>query len=220
MVPMPKVESDKIRSFTLLGASGSGKTSLTEALLFIAGVTHRLGSVENGSSHLDTDPEEQKRKISLLSKIQTLSWQNYRIHMADTPGFADFIGEAVGPLAALDAAVILVDATTGVDVATKQLFNLAVEHKKPILFFINKMDKERADFESVLESIRNNLSRHAHPMTLPMGEGPQFRGVIDLIDSRAFLYEGSSGKEVPIPAEEQERALKWQKHLIEEVAET
>ncbi|MFO1519517.1 MAG: elongation factor G [bacterium] len=217
---MPNLASDQIRSFTLLGASGSGKTSLAEALLFASGVTHRLGKVDDLSSHLDTDPEEQKRRITLLSKIQTLPWQGYRLHLADTPGFADFLGEAVAPLAALDAAVIVVDATTGVDVATKQLFNLAVQHKKPILFFINKMDKERADFERTLESIRNNLSKHAHPVSLPIGEGSGFKGVLDLIDTRAFLYNDGKSQETKVPPEEEARFDEWQKKLIEEVAET
>src|SRR3990170_3696018 len=122
---MPQIPADQIRSFTLLGASGSGKTSLAEALLFASGVTHRLGKVDDASSHLDTDPEEIKRKITLISKVQALEHQNHRIHFADTPGFADFIGEAVAPLAMLDAAIIVVDATLGVDVTTKQLFNLA-----------------------------------------------------------------------------------------------
>src|SRR5215467_11801819 len=125
---MMPVAPEKIRSFTLLGASGSGKTSLAEGLLFTAGVTHRLGSVDQGSSHLDQDPEEIKRKISISGKIQSLDWQGYRLYFADTPGFADFWGEAIAPLTMLDAAVIVVDATIGVDIATQQLFQMAVAH--------------------------------------------------------------------------------------------
>lgn len=217
---MAAIEPDKIRSFSLLGASGSGKTSLAEALLFRAGATHRLGRVDDGSSNLDLDPEEIRRKISLFSKIQTVDWDGHRIHFADTPGFPDFVGEAIAPLAVLDAAVIVVDAVTGVDVHTKRLFQTALRLKKPILFFINKMDKERADFEKALESIRNNLSRHAHPVVLPIGEGAGFRGVLDLIDGRAFTYEGEKAQEWNVPAEEQERFQVWQKKLIEETAET
>jgi elongation factor G len=217
---MASLEPDKIRSLTLLGASGSGKTSLAEALLYRAETTHRLGKVDEGSSHLDTDPEEIRRKISLFSKIQTLSWQGHRIHLADTPGFPDFIGEVIAPLAVLDAAVIVVDATIGVDVAVKRLFQMAVRRKKPILFFINKMDKERADFAKTLESIREHLSKHAHPVALPIGEGPTFRGVLDLVDGRAFTYEGEKAVEGKPPAAEEARFQEWQKKLIEEVAET
>ncbi len=212
-------EAEKIRSVTLLGASGAGKTSLAEALLFGAGATHRLGSVDEGSSHLDQDPEEIKRRISLSSKLQSLDWDGHRLYLADTPGFPDFIGEALAPLALLDAAVIVVDATVGVDVATRELFEQAVELKKPILFFINKMDKERADFERTLASIRE-LSRHAHPVTLPMGSGEGFHGVLDLIDGRAFTYEKGQPVEWSIPENEKERFQEMQKRLIEEIAET
>ncbi|MFO1464204.1 MAG: elongation factor G [bacterium] len=210
---------EKIRSFTLLGGSGVGKTSLAEALLFAAGVTHRLGKVDEGNSVLDQEPEELKRKISLSSKVQCLDWQGYRLHFADTPGFPDFSGEAVGPLAMLDAAVIVVDATVGVDVAAQQFFRLAVRHKKPILFFVNKMDKEHADFEKTLASIRA-LSKHAQPVGLPIGAGAEFRGVLDLVDGRAFRYEKGQAVEVPVPFEEAERFQAAQRALIEEIAET
>ena len=212
-------EAEKIRSVTLLGASGSGKTSLAEALLFAAGATHRLGSVDEGSSHLDQDPEEIKRRISLSSKLQSLDWDGHRLYLADTPGFPDFLGEAVAPLALLDAAVIVVDATVGVDVATRELFEQALALKKPLLFFINKMDKERADFDRALASIRE-LSRHAHPMALPLGQGESFRGVLDLIDGRVFTYEKGQAMEGPVPEAEKERFQQNQKLLIEEIAET
>lgn len=217
---MPELDPENLRSFTLLGAQGSGKTALAEALLYRAGVLHHLSQAQNGANQLDTDPEEQRRETTLYSKVQTLTWDKHTLHFADTPGFADFIGESIAPLAALDAAVIVVDATVGVDVATKQLFNLAVEYKKPILFFINKMDKEQADFDHALESIRKNLSKHAHPVALPIGAGETFKGVLDLLDSRAFVYDGGEPRETTVPEEEKERFEKAQRQLIEEVAET
>lgn len=207
--PMSPREAEKIRSVTLLGASGAGKTSLAEALLFEAGATHRLGSVDEGSSHLDQDPEEIKRRISLSSKLQSLDWDGHRLYLADTPGFPDFLGEVLAPLASLDAAVIVVDATVGVDVATRELFEQALAYKKPLLFFINKMDKERADFERTLASIRE-LSRHAHPMALPLGSGQNFCGVMDLIQLTDY----------PIPESERGHFRSMQKLLIEEIAET
>jgi len=217
---MPALDPDNLRSFTLLGAQGSGKTALAEALLYRAGAIHHLSKTQNGPSQLDTDPEEQRRQTTLYSKLQSLSWDKHTLHLADTPGFMDFIGEAIAPLAALDAAVIVVDATVGVDVATKQLFNLAVEYQKPILFFVNKMDKERANFNQALESIRKNLTKHAHAVALPIGAGESFKGVLDLIDSRAFVYEGGEPQETAIPEAEREVFQIAQRHLIEEVAET
>jgi len=212
-------EPEKIRSFTLLGASGTGKTSLAEALLFCSGATHRLGKVDEGSSCLDQDPEELKRKISLSAKVQCLDWQGHRLHFTDTPGFPDFFGEALAPLAVLDAAVLVVDATVGVDIATSHLFRQALELKKPILFFVNKMDKEHADFERTLESIRG-LSKHAHPVALPIGEGASFRGVLDLVDGRVFMFEKGKEEERAAPLDQEDRFKEAQRLLIEEVAET
>lgn len=212
------MELELIRSFSILGATGSGKTALAEAILYRAGVLHHVSQGENRT--LDSDPEEQKRASTLVSKIQTVSWDKHRLHFADTPGLSDFIGEALAPLSTFDAAVIVVDATTGVDVGTKQEFRKAQALKKPILFFINKMNKDRADFEGTLNSIRNNLTRHAHPVALPIGAGENFKGVMDLIDSRAFVYEGAEAKEVPIPEAEKDRFATAQRKLIEEVAET
>ena len=211
---------EKIRSFTLLGASGVGKTSLAEALLFLSGASHRLGKVDDGSSLLDQDPEERQRKITLASKVQSLDFQGYRIYFADSPGFPDFAAEAAAPLAMLDAAVIVVDATVGVDIATQRFFQAAVAQKKPILFFINKMDKAQADFSRTLESIQSRLSRRAHPVSLPIGQGDGFRGVLDLIDGRAFVYQGGKAEEQAVPTEESEAFLAAQRRLIEEVAET
>ncbi|MDX1386598.1 MAG: GTP-binding protein, partial [bacterium] len=212
------VEPELVRSFSILGATGSGKTALAEAILYRAGVLHQVSQGETRS--LDTDPEEQKRGSTLVSKIQTVTWDKHRLHFADTPGLSDFIGEALAPLITFDAAVIVVDATTGVDVGTKQEFRKAEALKKPILFFINKMNKERADFEAALESIRTNLTKHAHPVALPIGAGEDFKGVMDLIDARAFVYDGQEAKEAPIPEEEKDRFASAQRHLIEEVAET
>jgi len=217
---MVESSADKVRSFTLLGASGSGKTSLAEALLFRAQAIHRLGKVDDGTSQLDSDPEEHKRKISLFSKVQSLSWKDYRLHLADTPGFPDFLGEVLAPLQVMDAAVLVIDATVGVDVSARLFFKEAMRLKKPVLIFLNKFDKAQADFERCLDSIRNNLSRHAFPIALPLGNGAGFRGVLDLVDGRALEENEKGVKEIAIPWEEQEKFQDWQKKLIEEVAET
>ncbi len=210
--------AEKIRSFTLIGASGSGKTALAEALLFRAGVCHQLGRSPSGGSYLDNESEEEKRSATVVAKVQSLIWDKHRLHFADTPGFADFIGNAIAPLSVLDAAVLVVDASSGVNVATKQLFDLAVQCKKPILFFLNKMDRERADFDGTLASIRKNLSKRAFPVTLPVGFGPDFKGVIDVVDSRYLAYDNDKITEGPIPAELQDEFALAHQELVEEVA--
>ncbi|MBN2193975.1 MAG: elongation factor G [Polyangiaceae bacterium] len=209
---------DKIRSFTLIGASGSGKTALAEALLYRAGVCHQLGRSASGGSYLDSEPEEEKRSATVLAKVQSLIWDKHRLHFADTPGFADFIGNAIAPLSVLDAAVIVIDASSGVNVATKQLYDLAMQANKPILFFLNKMDRERADFAGTLASIRKNLSKRAFAVTLPVGQGAEFNGVIDIVDSRYLSYESDKIAEGPIPADLQDEYELAHQELVEEVA--
>lgn len=207
---------DKIRSLTLLGGPGSGKTALAEALLFRAGVIHHI----DGGRMLDVEPEEVRRQSTVFSKIQTLTWQKHTIHLADTPGAADFVGGAIAAIAALDAAVIVLDATSTVDVATRQYFELAVRHKKPVLFFISKMDKELADYDRALDSIRKTLTRHAQPVSLPIGSGSAFQGGIDLLEGKAYFYEGDSIKKADIPAEHQDEYESAYNALMEEVAGT
>lgn len=207
---------DRIRSFTLLGGTGCGKSALAEALLFRAGVLHQA----DGGTTLDSEPEEQRRQSTVFSKVQSLTWKKHQLHFADTPGGADFVGAAVAPLAALDAAVIVIDATVGVEVSTRQFYEAAVKLKKPVLFFINKLDKEFAEFDAVLSAIRSSLTKHAFPVALPMGQGGSFSGVIDLLSGRAHSYAGGSASEVDVPEGERQRFEAGQNALIEEVAET
>lgn len=207
--------ADNIRSITLLGAPGSGKTSLAEALMYRAKV---LAQTEGGKA-LDTDPEEIKRRTTLFTKVQTLTWEGYEITFADTPGSSDFIGAAVAPLQALDAAVIVIDATSGVDVATRQLFELALKHRRPVVLFVNKLDRENTDFDRTVEGIRKSLTKKAHPFALPIGSGPDFNGTIDVVSGKAYAF-GDKVKEVPVPDDLADRLREAQQHLVEEVAET
>jgi elongation factor G len=212
------VEPERVRSFTLLGASGSGKTSLAEALLFRAGVIHHRA--DGGGSVLDSEPEEAKRQLTLFCKLQSMVWDRHTLHLADTPGLSDFVGNAIAPLSVLDVAVIVVDSGTGVDVATKQLFDMAVQRGRPVLFFVNKMDKEQADFGQALESIRTTLTKHAHPVVLPIGQGSEFQGVMDLVGECALLAQDGKEERGAIPDGEQARFEAARNQLIEEVAGT
>lgn len=206
---------DNIRSFTVLGAPGTGKTSLAEAMMFRA---KAIGQPEGGKI-LDTDPEEIKRRTTLFAKLQTLSWNGMEVSFADTPGLTDFIGAAVAPLAVLDAAVIVVDSINGVDVATRKLYELAVQYKKPVIVFINKLDRENVDFAKAVDSVRKSLTKRAHPFTLPVGIGPSFSGMVDLVEAQAFTFGNKVDKQ-DIPADMVEAVEEARQHLLEEIAET
>jgi len=212
------VEPERIRSLTLLGPSGSGKTSLAESLLFRAGVIHHRA--EGGASLLDSEPEEEKRQLTLFSKLQTLIWDKNTLHLADTPGLADFVGNAIAPLSVLDIALIVIDAGSGVDVATKGLFDLAVKSGKPVVFFVNKLDKEQANLDEAIASIRSMLTKQAQPFVLPIGEGPAFSGIVDLVGSRAYTYSDGKAEEGPVPDDQKEAVAEARNQLIEEVAGT
>lgn len=207
--------AENVRSFTLLGAPSSGKTAIAEALLYRA----RVIPQPEGGKTLDTDPEEIKRRTTLASKVQMIQWEGVEVTFADTPGSSDFIGGAVAPLQALDVAVIIVDATTGVDVATRQLYDLAVRHGRPVVLFVNKLDRENTDFQRTVTSIRSNLTKKAHPFVLPIGTGSEFSGLVNLVEGKAYSF-ADKVKEMPIPDALEDEAKLAQAQLIEEVAGT
>ncbi|MGC4068057.1 MAG: GTP-binding protein [Polyangiaceae bacterium] len=208
--------AENVRSFTLLGAPGSGKTALAEALLYRAKV---IGQPEGGKV-LDTDPEEIKRRTTLSSKVQSIIWDGVDVTFVDTPGSSDFVGGAIASLYATDAAVIVIDATTGsVDVATRQYFDMAVKLGRPVVLFVNKLDRENTDYQRIVTSIRANLTKKAHPFVIPMGTGAAFEGVVDLVEGKAVTF-GDKVKEVPIPEALRDEVTLLQANLIEEVAGT
>jgi elongation factor G len=207
--------AENVRSFTLLGAPSCGKTAIAEALLYRA----RVIPQPEGGRVLDTDPEEIKRRTTLSAKIQLIKWEDVEVTFADTPGSSDFIGGAVAPLQALDAAVIIVDATTGVDVATRQFYELAVRYGRPVILFVNKLDRENTDFQKTVASIRSNLTKKAHPFVLPLGSGASFDGVVDLVDGKAYSFSDKV-KEVAVPDSMMDEVKLAQAQLVEEVAGT
>jgi elongation factor G len=206
---------DKVRSFTLLGAPGSGKTALAEALLFRAKV---LPQIEGGKT-LDTEPEEIKRRSSVFAKIQSLVWEGHEISFADTPGGVDFVGAAVAPLAVLDAAVLVVDATTGVDVPTRQFYEMAIAHNKPLVIFVNKLDREGADFQRAVGSIRKTLTKKAQIVALPIVAGGVVEGAVDVIENKAVSF-ADKPKDIVVPDDMKDEITLAQQALWEEVAGT
>lgn len=216
---MAKLRTDQIRNVALLGHSGSGKTSLTEILLFKSGAISRQGRVEDGTTVSDWDPEEQRRGISINVSVVPVEHGEFRINLLDTPGYLDFISEVVSGLQAAEAGLILVDAVAGAEVGTELSWDRANEAEKPKLFFINKMDRENASYEKAVESLRTTLTGSTIlPLHLPIGEAESFQGVISLVEMKAYM--GSDGKEAAIPDDMAEQVEEARLALIEAAAES
>src|SRR5512136_1773273 len=175
-----------IRNLVLIGHSGCGKTSLAEALLFTAGATSRLGKVDDGSSVFDYEPEEIKRKITISSAFHHYQWKKHTVYLADTPGDDNFLADSRAALHVGDGAVVVIDAVDGVKVGTEKVWQAADHYKLPRLIFINKLDRERADFAAVMKNIKNILEIQAVPLQLPIGKEAGFKGVVDLISLKAY----------------------------------
>jgi elongation factor G len=184
----------QIRNLVLIGHGGCGKTSLAEALLFGAGATSRLGKVDDGSSVLDYEPEEIKRKITISSAFHHYNWKKHTVYFADTPGDDNFLADTRAALHVADAAVVVVDAVDGVKVGTEKVWHTASRYNLPRLVYINKMDRERADFHQALKEIREVLEVQAVPIALPIGREAGFKGVVDLISQKAYLAPAGGGK--------------------------
>jgi elongation factor G len=215
-------ESKDIRNVGVVGHGDSGKTTLTAALLFTAGATNRLLRVDEGNTITDFDEEEISRKITISTAIAVAEWKKTKINILDTPGYNIFINDTRGALVAADAAVVLVDGVAGVEVQTEKVWSFATEFKLPRAIVINKLDRERADFQRALASAQEFFGRSAVPIHLPMGSERDFKGIIDLIRMRAYTYTqdgDGKGKEGDIPAEYADAAQAAHEVLVEIVAE-
>ena len=208
---------DKIRNVALLSHSGSGKTSLAEAMLFDAGAISRMGNVADGTTSSDYDPDEIKHKISLNLTILPLNWKNTKINLIDTPGYPDFVGEVKSALRVTEAAVIVVCAASGVEVGTEQVWAYSSEAKIPRLIFISKMDRENANFATTLEQIQSKLNARCLPIQIPIGSQKEFKGIVDIIAKKA--YAGAPVKEIEIPASMSADIDSAREKLIEAVVE-
>jgi elongation factor G len=215
-------EGKNIRNVAVAGHGGSGKTSLISAALFDSGATNRLGRVEDGNAPTDYDDEEIERKITIAAKLAFAEWNKTKINLLDTPGFGNFIQEARGAIRVADAVMVVVDAVAGVMVQTEKVWNYADEFGLARLIVINRMDRDTASFDRTLESIRQSLGRAAVPIQVPVGEERKFKGVVDLVTMKAFIYNSDgSGKfaESEIPADVSARASEHREKLVEAVAE-
>ena len=216
---MKPTSPDKIRNVALISHGGAGKTSLAEAMLFDAGAIQRLGSVDQGTSTLDHDPDEQKHHQSINLAIGTLEDDGVRITLVDTPGYADFQADVVEALAAVDAAIVVIDASAGVEVGTQAVWRLADERKLPRVIFINKMDRENANFDATLDQLKAAFGPKIAPVYLPIGSADGFKGYIDVIEQHANIYEGGKPKEGPIPDDMRAAEEARRNALVEAAAE-
>jgi elongation factor G len=216
---MQPTSPDKIRNIALISHGGAGKTTLAEAMLFDAGAIQRLGSVDQGTSTLDHDPDEQKHRQSINLAIGMLESDGVRITIVDTPGYADFQADVVEALAAVDAAIVVIDASAGVEVGTQAVWRLADERNLPRMIFINKMDRENANFDSTLDQLKAAFGPKIAPVYLPIGSAEGFKGYIDVIEQHANVYENGKPKEAPIPDEMRAAEQGRRDALVEAAAE-
>jgi elongation factor G len=214
--------ADRIRNVTLIGHRGSGKTSLHEALLFEAGAVNRLGTVEAGSTVSDHAEDERERQMSIDVSLASFEHDGREINLLDTPGEPSFVADAIASLRVADAAVVVVNGVGGVEVGTERLWRRADEEGLARLLFVNMLDRERADFLIALDALKAAFGPHVVATEIPIGAEQDLRGVVDLIDMRAFLYEGEGrggAVEAEIPEELQGQAEEYREKLMEEVAE-
>jgi elongation factor G len=213
--------TDRIRNVALVGHAGNGKTTLAEALLLRAGIRNRMGTVEAGTTASDTDEEERRRGQSLQLSLLPFGWGEHHVNLIDTPGYADFAAEVEAALRAADLVVFVVDAVAGVQSEDERLWRLAAERGIPRLIFVNKMDRERADFDRVLAEIRERFSPTGiEPVELPVGSESGFHGVADLVTEHVWLYDSGQPEERDeVPAELAEREHTEHEHLVEDVVE-
>jgi len=177
--------TDQIRNVVLLSHGGAGKTSLGEAMLFNSGAINRLGRVDDGNTISDYDPEEIRRKISVQMSLLPYEWNGNKVNVLDVPGYVDFVGDMLSAIQVADAALVLVDAVAGVEVGSELVWGYADKRRLPRLLFINKMDRENADFDRALASLRESLDTNFVPLQLPIGKQMDFRGVVDLVTMKA-----------------------------------
>jgi elongation factor G len=221
---MKKLGVNEIRNIGLFGHGGDGKTSLAEAILFDTGANNRLGSVDEGTSVMDYEQEEINRSITISSSLAHAEWNNHKVNIIDTPGYANFIAEARACMRVVDGAVIVVGANSEVKVQTEAVWGYAEEFEVPVLIYISKMDMERADFQRTLDDVRKGLpSIRCVPVQLPVGAEAEFRGVVDLIQMKAYLYkdDGSGKFELTdVPQELTDEAAKRREEMIETLVES
>jgi elongation factor G len=216
---MERVPTSRLRNVVLAGHAGSGKTTLAEHLLHTAGAIQRLGRVDDGTSNLDFEPEEHKRKLSLSLAVATLQHDGSRITLLDTPGYADFVGEVIEGFVAADGALLTMDASGGVEAGTEAAIALGRRTNTAALFVLTKCDRENADPTAALDMLRASFGNKIAPLQVAIGKAESFRGYVDLVHRKAYQYDGSKRVEIPVPAELEDEVARRRDQLLEAAAE-
>jgi elongation factor G len=214
--------ADRIRNVALVGHRGSGKTSVNEALLFQAGAVNRLGTVLDGNTASDSDPDEQARQMSISASLSSFDWDERKINLIDTPGEPSFVADSLGALRVCESAIFVINAVMGAEVNAIRLWQRAEELDLARMLFVNMLDRERADFFRTLESLKAAFGPHVVATEIPIGSEHEIRGVVDLVDMKAFEYQGDgrdNAREIPIPDELEAQAQEYREKLMDEVAE-
>lgn len=214
--------ADRIRNVALVGHRGSGKTSLHEALLFEARATNRLGSVLDATTVSDSEPDEQARKMSISAALSSFEWGDRKINLVDTPGEPSFVADALGAMRVCESAVFVINGVMGVEVTTRRLWQRARELDLARMLFVNMLDRERADFFRTLESLKQAFGAHVVATEIPIGSEHEICGVVDLVDMKAFRYDGAglgNCSEIEIPGDLRATAEEYREKLMDEVCE-
>ena len=219
---MKQYATSAIRNVALVAHHGVGKTSLAEAMLFLAKATNRLGRIADGTTLLDYGPDEVQRQITINLGLAQFEWAGHKINLLDTPGYADFVADVYGALRVADAAILVLRANAGVEVGTEVVWEILKQEKNPALVVVNMMDKEHADFAGAVRSAHDRLGLNAVPVQLPIGEADKFSGIIDLVEMKAHKFVGkgmdAKSQEIPIPSELAAAVAEARAKLLEEAA--
>lgn len=217
---MNRYKTENIRNLALVGHSGSGKTALVEAALFKGGVTKRLGKVEDGNTVSDFSKEEIAKGVSISTSIIPVEWNQHKINFIDTPGYFDFVGEVQGALRATEATLLVIDASSGIEVGTEKAWDYTERISLPRVIFINKVEKENVNYAKIISDLHIQFGKKVIPFTITLGEGESFKGLIDVINKKAYEYDGFERKEVEIPEIRKAEVDVVFNEILEVVAET
>lgn len=216
---MKSYPSDKIRNIGVVAHGGAGKTSLVEAILFNTGAVNRLGRVEDGTTTADYHPEETSRQITIHASLVPCEWKNCKLNLIDTPGYSDFIGEVKGAMRVVDSALFVVSAVDGVEVQTEIIWDFAQDKDMPRMVYINKMDRENANFYKVLDELKEKFGANFAPVQLPIGQALEFTGMMDLIEQKAYTYKDGKATEIPVPGDMADVIAENREKLVEAAVE-